>query len=414
MKSQASFCRTFVLLACMALVQPSTAQQQVSYTLKDPVTFIHFGRGNVRDINSSEPPQYERVSGSCPIDGHYTFCSSTPGCFNGDWFTLTEDHTPGDANGNMMLVNANPAGGVFINYPINSLRANTTYEFSMWVINVCRLYICCSNLSPKISVMLTTKSGKRILTMPISNLEQMTVAQWKNYKMFFTVPAGENEVVLTMQDNAIGGCGNDFAIDDITIRERVIIPPVTVKPKTIPQPVAIQKAAPPKPVVKQPVKTPPVKTLPVKTPEKAVVTQQTKKDSTIHITPLPEKKPALAQVPLIVRTRENPVVKQIQTMAGEIEIKLYDNGTIDGDTVSIYHNNELVVSRAKLSETPVTYRIRLDASNRHHELIMVANNLGSIPPNTSLMIITANNKRYEVFISSSEQKNAKVVIDLQE
>jgi hypothetical protein len=45
---------------------------------------------------------------------------------------------------------------------------------------------------------------------------------------------------------------------------------------------------------------------------------------------------------------------------------------------------------------------------------MVANNLGSIPPNTSLMIVTANNKRYEVFISSSEQKNAKIVIELKE
>ncbi len=50
----------------------------------------------------------------------------------------------------------------------------------------------------------------------------------------------------------------------------------------------------------------------------------------------------------------------------------------------------------------------------HHELIMVANNLGSIPPNTSLMIITANNKRSEVFISSTEQKNAKMLIDLKE
>lgn len=47
-----------------------------------------------------------------------------------------------------------------------------------------------------------------------------------------------------------------------------------------------------------------------------------------------------------------------------------------------------------------------------HELVMVANNLGSIPPNTSLMIITANDKRYEVFISSSEQKNARVINDL--
>lgn len=409
MKPQALFCKIFFLVACIAVLQPLTAQQ-LKYILKPPVTNIHFGRGNVRDINSTEPYNYERISGACPTDGHYTFCSSTPGCFRGDWFMLTEDHTPGDANGNMMLVNANPAGGVFLNYPINSLRGNTTYEFSIWVINVCRLYVCCSDLSPRISVMLTTKSGKRIATLPISNLEQLTEARWKNYKVFFTVPGGESEVVLTMQDNAIGGCGNDFALDDITIRERVIIPPpVTVKPKATSQPVASQKPAPPKPVVKQPVKDPPVKI-----PAKTVVTQQTKKDSTITIAPLPEKKPALATAPLIVRTRENPVVKQIQTAAGEIEIKLYDNGTIDGDTVSIYHNNELVVSRAKLSETPVMYRIKLDASNRHHELIMVANNLGSIPPNTSLMIITANSKRYEIFISSSEQKNAKVVIDLQE
>jgi type IV secretory pathway VirB9-like protein len=43
---------------------------------------------------------------------------------------------------------------------------------------------------------------------------------------------------------------------------------------------------------------------------------------------------------------------------------------------------------------------------------MVAENQGSIPPNTSLMVITAGSKRYEVFISSTEQKNAKIILDL--
>jgi hypothetical protein len=45
---------------------------------------------------------------------------------------------------------------------------------------------------------------------------------------------------------------------------------------------------------------------------------------------------------------------------------------------------------------------------------MVAENLGSIPPNTSLMIVTAGTKRYEVYISSNEQRNAKVILDLKE
>ena len=95
-------------------------------------------------------------------------------------------------------------------------------------------------------------------------------------------------------------------------------------------------------------------------------------------------------------------------------IDLYDNGEIDGDTVSIYHNNELIISRAGLSDKPIHFQIKVDAMQPHHELVMVANNLGSIPPNTSVMIITVNDKRYEVHISSSEQKNAKVVIDLKE
>jgi type IV secretory pathway VirB9-like protein len=44
--------------------------------------------------------------------------------------------------------------------------------------------------------------------------------------------------------------------------------------------------------------------------------------------------------------------------------------------------------------------------------VMVADNLGAIPPNTSVMIVTSKNKRYQVSLSSSEKQNAKVVIDL--
>jgi hypothetical protein len=108
------------------------------------------------------------------------------------------------------------------------------------------------------------------------------------------------------------------------------------------------------------------------------------------------------------------LVKKIETEAGEIRIDLYDNGEIDGDTVSIYHNNVLLMPHARLSQKPLTVRFAVDAGHPHHELIMVAENLGSIPPNTSLMIITAGTKRYQAFISSNEQKNAKVILDLKE
>jgi hypothetical protein len=116
--------------------------------------------------------------------------------------------------------------------------------------------------------------------------------------------------------------------------------------------------------------------------------------------------------PLILRTRENPLIRRIETEESEIKIELYDNGEIDDDTISIYHNNRLISSNMRLSQKPITVTISINSSQPHHEIVMVAENLGSIPPNTSVMIITTASKRYEVLISSSEQKNAKVVFDL--
>ena len=72
----------------------------------------------------------------------------------------------------------------------------------------------------------------------------------------------------------------------------------------------------------------------------------------------------------------------------------------------------MIVSHAGLSSKPVTFKIKVDDKNPLHELVMVADNLGSIAPNTSLMVITTKYKRYEEFISSTEQKNAKVLINL--
>jgi hypothetical protein len=116
--------------------------------------------------------------------------------------------------------------------------------------------------------------------------------------------------------------------------------------------------------------------------------------------------------PLVLKTRENALVKKIETEASEIKIEIYDNGEIDGDTISIYHNNTLIRSHMRLSQKPISFTFTVDPSQPHHEIIMVAENLGSIPPNTSVMIINTPSNRYEVFISSSEQKNAKVIFDL--
>ncbi|ULQ57648.1 hypothetical protein KJS94_05465 [Flavihumibacter rivuli] len=122
------------------------------------------------------------------------------------------------------------------------------------------------------------------------------------------------------------------------------------------------------------------------------------------------KKPAISvPPPPDIRNRQNEVVKTFSVSSREITVSLYDNGTIDKDTVSVYLNNKLVVSKRMLSLSPITVQLTLDEENDYQELVMVAENLGEIPPNTSLMVVKAGDKQYEARITSTEQKNAVVV-----
>jgi hypothetical protein len=121
---------------------------------------------------------------------------------------------------------------------------------------------------------------------------------------------------------------------------------------------------------------------------------------------------SLAAIPKVLRERTNSLVKTIEIDEKQVQIDYYDNGEIDNDTITVYHNNELAINHGRLSNTPITLKIQLDEQNPLHELITVAENLGDIPPNTALMVITTpGRKRYEVFITSDEKTNAKVILE---
>jgi hypothetical protein len=104
-------------------------------------------------------------------------------------------------------------------------------------------------------------------------------------------------------------------------------------------------------------------------------------------------------------------VRTITTSEENIQIDLYDNGIIDNDTISVYHNNELILSNRQLNYTPITIRVKCSKTDNRHEFVMVAENLGDIPPNAAMMVIKAGKDRYEVFITSTEQRNAKIIIN---
>ena len=113
-------------------------------------------------------------------------------------------------------------------------------------------------------------------------------------------------------------------------------------------------------------------------------------------------------LPKVLISRSNEVVKSIIVNTNEVTLNIYDDGAIDHDTISVYVDKKQVISHAMLTDRAIVMTLHLDETINFHEIIMVAENEGEIPPNTSLMIVKAGDKQYEVRITSTEQKNAVV------
>ena len=101
-------------------------------------------------------------------------------------------------------------------------------------------------------------------------------------------------------------------------------------------------------------------------------------------------------------------IKEIKVDTGTIRLDFYDNAQVDGDIITVLLNNKPLASNQRLASKPITLEIKVDLNNREQEITMVAENLGDIPPNTALLIITAGNKRYQLYLTSTEKKNAQV------
>lgn len=164
---------------------------------------------------------------------------------------------------------------------------------------------------------------------------------------------------------------------------------------------------------------------PGNTPSAQQKTQQPEKAELQATTTLPKEQPAAPPqklettfkklpVPRVLMERENNLIRTINISDPDATIEFYDNGTIDNDTITVYHNNQMVISKGRLSLSPLSVKIHCTEEEPVHEIVVVADNLGEIPPNTAMMIIKVGKDkvigRHEIFLTSNERRNAKVVI----
>jgi len=108
------------------------------------------------------------------------------------------------------------------------------------------------------------------------------------------------------------------------------------------------------------------------------------------------------------KEREKVVAQELTVEADSIKVDFYDNGEIDGDSISIFYNDKLIAFNRILSTRSVHFDITLDSTKEINELTMFADNLGAIPPNTALMLVNDGKKRYEVRLTSNLEKSATI------
>jgi hypothetical protein len=110
------------------------------------------------------------------------------------------------------------------------------------------------------------------------------------------------------------------------------------------------------------------------------------------------------------KERQKEVAQQIVVEGDSLLVDFYDNGEVDGDSISIFVNDQLIAFNRLLSTKAVHFTLKLDPTREVNEITMFADNLGSLPPNTALMLVYDGMNRHEVRMSSSLQKNATLHI----
>jgi hypothetical protein len=133
---------------------------------------------------------------------------------------------------------------------------------------------------------------------------------------------------------------------------------------------------------------------------------------------IPAIKNAPAVLPAKITQRQTDVQSLIEIAPEDkdsIKVEVYDNGDIDGDSVSVYEEGLVRINKRMITAKPITFYVSLNKNiNPIAHLRLVAESLGAIPPCTALMIVTTRSKRYEVRLSSNFSKNATVELFLKE
>lgn len=247
-------------------VNPNTLAISPFYACSSPGTTNYitvetggtFNSGSVTNRSSSSPNvtgyTFTTLGANAPVDAQYSIVNNTsPTVYTGSSPAGTDkvfgvwdiigDHT-GAANtaagnpptaktktgGYLLAVNATYTPAIVFTSNISSLLPNATYTISLWVRNICPL---CGN-NPATGTSNNTAGVNPNLAINLNGSNYYSsgdityTGQWVQ-KSFTFQNGNSTTATLDIRNNAPGGGGNDWTLDDITMTQCLIVLPIQLQ-----------------------------------------------------------------------------------------------------------------------------------------------------------------------------------------
>lgn len=183
-------------------------------------------RSNMRYIEPTQPAAWPNSLS----DGQYSIVKNAQDA-NTSWKNLTD---PSNPNGYFMVINADYAPNEFFRIRIMMTEQfcdNTRYNISFNVANVNSQadYTHCTNnegglILPEIGYFVENNQGQILGAGTSGTIPYSYISEWLEQEFIFISGADDEWVEFILFNKAPGGCGNDLAIDNITVHACMPLP----------------------------------------------------------------------------------------------------------------------------------------------------------------------------------------------
>jgi gliding motility-associated-like protein len=209
------FLLILIFIAASARVMGQAIPQECTGSLGDPVVFEDFGTNTPNDVSTQTNLQRQF---NCLFDeGTYNLIKNISNCHEGAWHQQAQDHT---GNGYMMVINSSEKPSLLYTKTIGPLCPGSKYLFSAYILNLMRASASNnSTAQPNITFLIETTSGQFLDSINTGKILPTEITNnWVPAALYFINNTNEEYLVLKMKNNAPGGGGNDFLLDDISFR----------------------------------------------------------------------------------------------------------------------------------------------------------------------------------------------------